>query len=104
MSWTLTNLIIEIVAGIVGGHAIATVAKEHDLGVLGHTVTGALGGAISGYFLQTRVALVVDAGGDIHAASDQVTLWFVQAMTGLVAGAIVTMGVGLAKHAIAQHW
>jgi hypothetical protein len=30
MTWTLTNLIIEIIAGIVGGHAIAAAAKEHS--------------------------------------------------------------------------
>jgi uncharacterized membrane protein YeaQ/YmgE (transglycosylase-associated protein family) len=52
MTWTLTNLVIEIIAGIVGGHAIAAVAKEHSFGALGHTITGALGGAFSGYFLQ----------------------------------------------------
>jgi hypothetical protein len=103
MTWTLTNLVIEIVAGIVGGHAIAAVAKEHDLGARGHTVTGALGGAFSGYFLQTLAALVVDSTGDAYQGADQVTQWFVQAATGLVAGAILTMAIGFAKHTIAQH-
>lgn len=104
MIWTLSNLVIEIVAGIFGGHAVATLAKEHNFGALGHTMTGAIGGAISGYFLQTRVSVVVDAAGELHQASDQVTQWFVQGITGLVAGAICTMGIGLAKHTVAQHW
>jgi hypothetical protein len=103
MTWTFTNLIIEIIAGIVGGHAIATVAKEHNFGALGHTITGALGGAFSGYFLQTLVALVVDSNGKANQGADQVTPWFIQIMSGLAAGAVVTMAIGFAKHAYAQH-
>jgi hypothetical protein len=103
MTWTLTNLIIEIIAGIVGGHAIAAVAKEHSFGALGHTITGALGGTFSGYFLQTLAALVVDSAGNAYQGADQVTLWVLQAITGLVAGAIVTMAIGFAKRTIEQH-
>jgi hypothetical protein len=103
MTWTLTNLIIEIIPGIVGGHAIAAVAKEHTFGALGHTITGALGGAFSGYFLQTLAALVVDSAGNAYQGADQVTQWVLQAITGLVAGAIVTMAVGFAKHTFEQH-
>jgi uncharacterized membrane protein YeaQ/YmgE (transglycosylase-associated protein family) len=103
MTWTFNNLIIQIIAGIVGGHAIAAVAKEHGFGALGHTVTGALGGAFGGYFLQTLAVLVVDSNGNAYPGADQVTQWLLQAMTGLVAGAIVTMTIGFAKHTFAQH-
>jgi hypothetical protein len=103
MTWTLTNLVIEIIAGAIGGYAIAAVAKEYNFGLLGHTVTGALGGALSGYFLQSVAATVVDSAGDIHEATDQLTQWFVQAIAGLVAAVILTMAVGFAKHAIEQY-
>ena len=91
-----------MIAGIVGGHAIATVAKEHNFGALGHFVTGAVGGAFSGYFLQTLAATVVGSTGEINQGADQVTQWFIQALAGLVAGAVLTVAVGFAKHAIAQ--
>jgi uncharacterized membrane protein YeaQ/YmgE (transglycosylase-associated protein family) len=103
MSWTFTNLVIEIIAGAIGGCAIAAVAKEYNFGTLRHIVTGALGGALSGYFLQSIAATVVDSTGDIHQASDQLTQWFVQAIAGLVAGTILTMSVGIVKHTIVQH-
>jgi uncharacterized membrane protein YeaQ/YmgE (transglycosylase-associated protein family) len=103
MTWTLTNFVIEIIAGIVGGHAISAVAKEHSFGVLGHSVSGALGGAFSGYFLQTLVAAVVDSSGEYHQDADQLTQWFIQAIAGMVAGAILTMAVGFAKRALEQH-
>ena len=95
MTWTLTNLVIEVVAGVIGGCAVTTVAKDYSFGILGHAVIGALGGALSGYFFQSLVATVVDSTGDVNEATDQVTQWFVQAIAGLVAGAILTMGVGI---------
>ncbi len=103
MTWTLANFLIELAAGIVGGHAIAAVAKEHSFGALGHTIAGALGGAFSGYFLQTLAALVVDSTGEANLESDVMTGWFIQAVAGLVAGSIVTMAVGFAKQAFGQH-
>ena len=103
MNWTVTNLLIEIVAGIVGRNAIAAVAKEHSFGPIAHTVTGAVGGAFSGYFLQTLVAVVVDSTGQVHQDADLVTQWFLQVLAGLGTGAILTMAVGFAKHAIDQH-
>ena len=51
MTWTITNLVIQMIAGIIGGHGAAVASKEHSFGVLGHTIVGAVGGAISGYFL-----------------------------------------------------
>ena len=104
MTWTVTNLVIEIIGGIVGGFAMAGVAKEHSFGALGHAVAGAIGGALSGCFLQMRVTAVVDFNGELRQPSDQVTQWFVQAIAGLVAGAILVMAVALAKHMIDHHW
>jgi hypothetical protein len=103
MTWTFTNLVIEIIAGAIGGCVIAAAAKEYSFEILGHILTGALGGALSGCFLQSIAATVVDSTGDVHEASDQLTQWFVQAIAGLVAGTILTMGVGIAQHTIEQH-
>jgi uncharacterized membrane protein YeaQ/YmgE (transglycosylase-associated protein family) len=66
MTWTVTNLVIEIIAGIVGAHAISAAAKEYSFGVIGHTIAGAVGGAFSGYFLQTLAATVVDSTGQVQ--------------------------------------
>ena len=103
MTWTITNLVIEIITGVIGGLAMAGVAKEHSFGALGHASAGALGGALSGYFLQTRVAAVVDFNGEVRLPSDQVTQWFVQGIAGLVAGAIVVMAVAIARHVVEHH-
>jgi hypothetical protein len=101
MTWTVTNLIIQIVTGIVGGHAAASAAQEHSFGALGHTLTGTLGGALSGYFLQTLAGTVVTASGSLNepTALEQGIL---QGLTGAAAGGILTLIVGFIKHSIDQ--
>ena len=103
MTWTVTNLVIEIIAGIVGAHAISAVAKEHSFGVIGYTIAGAVGGAFSGYFLQTLAATVVNSTGEVHQDADAVTQWLLQLLMGLAAGAILAMAIGFAKRSIARH-
>jgi uncharacterized membrane protein YeaQ/YmgE (transglycosylase-associated protein family) len=102
MVWTTTNLIIQIITGSIGGHVAANATKEHSFGALGHTVAGLAGGAISGYFFQTLAGTVVDSTG-VANQSDAVTDWMLQGLAGLVAGASVTLIVGLIKHSIDQH-
>ena len=102
MDWTVTNLVIQVIAGILGGHAAAVLAKEHSFGAIGHTVAGAVGGAISGYFLQTLIGTVVTATGDVQTP-DIVSHRVLQGLGGLAAGAIVTLAIGFLKHSINQH-
>lgn len=40
MSGTLVNLIIQLVAGIIGGNAAGASFKNYDLGALGNTIAG----------------------------------------------------------------
>ena len=104
MTWTVTNLVIEIMAGIIGAHAISAAAKEHSFGVVGHTIAGAVGGAFSGYFLQTLVATVVDStGAGAARRRPGHAMAVARILAGLAAGAILTMAVGFAKHSIDQH-
>ena len=102
MTWTFTNLLIEIATGIVGGFAIAAAIKDHAFGAIAHAVTGAIGGAI-GYFLQTIVAMVVDSTGAINVDPDLVTQWLLQGPGGLAAGAILTMAIVVVKHGVDHH-
>jgi hypothetical protein len=46
MSATIINLIIQIIAGAVGGNAsVGAASKDINLGTLGNTIAGAVGGA-----------------------------------------------------------
>ena len=102
MIWTSTNLVIQIVTGILGAHFAATAAKEHDFGFFGHIATGAIGGGLSGYFLQQLAVTVVTANGSLNeiSAADNVVM---QGVAGIAAGGCLTLIVGFIKHSVDHH-
>jgi len=102
MEWSWTYVLIQIVTGVIGGHAAAIAAHEHSFGAVGHTLVGAVGGALSGVFLQTLVATVVTASGSLNEPrlSEQLML---QGLAGAAAGGIMMLLVGFIKHSIDQH-
>jgi hypothetical protein len=102
MTWTVGNLVIQVICGILGGHAAAAAAAEHGFGFLGHTVVGALGGAFGGLFLQTLAATVVTGSGSV-AEPTAVENAAIQILTGAVAGGCLTLVVGFVKHSIEHH-
>src|SRR5215469_9959400 len=59
------GLIIQLIAGAVGGNIVGGVAKPLDLGVLWNSVAGIVGGGIGGQIL----GAVVGGGGAAAAAS-----------------------------------
>jgi uncharacterized membrane protein YeaQ/YmgE (transglycosylase-associated protein family) len=102
MEWSLTNLLIQIFTGILGGHAAATAVKEHSFGAWGHTAAGAIGGGLSGLFLQTLAATMVSGAGTFNEPKpvEQVIL---QGLTGAIAGAIAMLIVGFITPSIGQN-
>jgi len=102
MAWTFSNLLIQLVTGILGGHIAAAAAHEHSFGAFGHTIAGAVGGGLSGAFLQTFAATVVTASGSANEPT-LVELYVLQGLTGTAAGGILTLVAGFLKHAIEEH-
>jgi hypothetical protein len=99
VQWTPTNLVIQVITGILGGHAAAVAAKEHSIGAVGHTLTGLIGGASSGFSLQTPASTVVTRSGGLNEPR-MVEVIILQGLTGAPAGAIVTLATGFTKHAL----
>jgi uncharacterized membrane protein YeaQ/YmgE (transglycosylase-associated protein family) len=64
MTWTMTNLVIEIIAGIAGAHIVANAAREYSFGALGRSVVGAIGGYVGGYFFDA--AMVVNGSNALY--------------------------------------
>ena len=94
MSAALINLIIQVVAGAIGGNAVGAGLKDANLGTLGNTLAGAVGGGVGGQVLQALIpalAGVAGSGLDLGALDGQVA-------GGGVAGAILTTIIGLIKN------
>ena len=97
MSATIVNLIIQLIAGMIGGNAAAAGMKNASLGTAGNTIAGAIGGLGGGQLLSILMpALAGAAGGglDIGAIVGQL-------VGGGVGGAILTIVIGLIKNAMA---
>ncbi|MGA7231698.1 MAG: hypothetical protein WBX95_12310 [Xanthobacteraceae bacterium] len=95
MSATIINLIIQLIAGAVGGNAIGAGLKNVDLGTLGNTIAGAIGGAGGGTLLTALLPILQGAAGNVDIG--QIVG---QAVGGGVAGAVLTAIIGLIKSAM----
>jgi hypothetical protein len=51
MSGTIINLILQVVAGAIGGNAVGGFLKNINLGPLAKTISGAIGGGVGGSIL-----------------------------------------------------
>jgi uncharacterized membrane protein YeaQ/YmgE (transglycosylase-associated protein family) len=47
----LTSLVVQIVAGALGGSAAGAAAKQYSLGTLGNIIAGAIGGGVVGQLI-----------------------------------------------------
>jgi hypothetical protein len=93
MSGTIVNLIIQLIAGIVGGNAAGSTLKDYSLGGLGNTIAGAIGGVGGGQLLQALIPMLAGAGGgefDVGAVIGQL-------VGGGAGGAILTVVAGFVK-------
>jgi hypothetical protein len=97
----IVNLVIQLVAGAVGGNGAATAMKNVDLGKLGNTIAGALGGVGGGQLLE-----ILMSGGAAAAATGgglDVGGIVGQLVGGGAGGAVLTIVVGLLKNMMAKN-
>ena len=93
MAWTLWGLAVQTIGGFFGAHAAASATHEHRFGFIGHSVTGLVGGALSGAFLQQAAVTIVTGSGSQNP-STAVEIAVTHALTGAVAGAILMLAIG----------
>jgi len=94
----VTNLIIQLISGVVGGNAAGAALKDYNLGNLGNTIAGAIGGVGGGQILQALVPAIASAAGgelDLGAIVGQIVV-------GGAGGAILTVIAGLVKSMMAS--
>ena len=59
----ITSLIIEAVSGAVGGNVAGAAMKEKNLGAVGNSIAGIVGGGLGGTILQTLMGSAAAGGG-----------------------------------------
>ena len=93
----IVGLIIQLVAGAVGGNAAGTALKQYDLGVVGNSLAGIIGGGVGAQM----IGALLGGGGDATAmtASGGLDIGSIiaQVASGGVGGGILMVIVGLLK-------
>lgn len=91
----LLPLIIQLICGAVGGNLAGSAIKKYDLGTLGNSIAGILGGGIGGQLL--GLLGVAASGGSLDLAG------IISSVAGGgVGGAVLMLIVGLIKKAMAK--
>lgn len=73
MSGSLVNLIIQLVAVAAGGNLAGSLLKQYNLGTLGNSIAGIVGGGLGGQLLGMLVGGGASGGGmDIGSLVAQV--------------------------------
>ncbi len=93
MSGMFINLIIQAIAGAVGGNAAGAELRDMSLGMAGNTIAGAIGGGLGGQLLAAFIPMLAQTVSttDVFAFAGQV-------LGGCVGGAVLTAVVGLIKN------
>ncbi len=98
----ILGLIIQLVAGAVGGNAAGAAMKAKSLGTTGNSIAGAIGGVILAQIVQrvTGVQMSPDAAAGAATAASNLDIGslITQIVGGGAGGAILTAIVGMIKN------
>ena len=94
----LTALIIQLIAGALGGNAAGNVAKDANLGPLGNSIAGALGGGIGGQILTS----ILGMGGAAATSGLDIGSIVSAFLTGGVSGGLTALVIGFLKAKMAS--
>jgi hypothetical protein len=84
----IVSLIIQLIAGAVGGNVGGAAMKNASLGTAGNSIAGAIGGILGGTALGPMIGMAAPAGGGFDIGNTA---------TAAIAGLIVQIVVGLIK-------
>lgn len=97
MSGAMISLIIQLISGAVGGNVAGAALKDYNLGTLGNSIAGIVGGGIGGQILAALVPALAQ-----QASSMDIGSIIGQVAGGGVGGAILMVIVGVLKNMMAK--
>ena len=94
----MTNLIIQLLSGAAGGNIAGNLMKKFDMGTLGNSIAGIVGGGLGGQLIS-----MLGAGGAAAAAGGggmDIGSILSNVLGGGVGGGVVMIIIGLIKNAM----
>ncbi len=93
----IVPLLIQLVSGAVGGNAAGATTKKFDLGILGNSLAGILGGGIGGTLLQSLLGASASPDGSMDIGSILSSI-----AGGGVGGGVIMVIIGAIKNMLAK--
>jgi hypothetical protein len=95
----IVGLIIQLISGGVGGNIAGSALKQYDLGIIGNTIAGVIGGGVGAQIIG---ALLGSGAGAAAAGAGDLDIGSIigQIASGGVGGGILMVIVGLIKQAM----
>ena len=95
----IIGLIIQLVAGGVGGNIAGAALKQYDLGMIGNTIPGVVGGGVGAQIIGVLIGGGANATGAAAGGLDIGSI-IGQIASGGVGGGVLMVIVGLIKQAM----
>lgn len=92
----MEQIIIQLISGAVGGNVVGKLLKDLNLGTLGNSIAGIVGGGLGGQLLG-----MMGAGGDAAAGMDIGSI-LQSVASGGVGGGVLMAVVGIVKKMMAK--
>ena len=102
MLYSVTEVIVQIAAGMLGGIVAGLAAKEYSLGII-KNAGGAVGGGVGGSLLQSLIPPTVTATGAPVFDDSVVNEWVVRVLLAFVVGGLLNLIVGFVKSEMTKH-
>jgi uncharacterized membrane protein YeaQ/YmgE (transglycosylase-associated protein family) len=95
----IVGLIIQLIAGAVGGNIAGAALKDKSLGSTGNSIAGAIGGIVLAQIIQRVTGVSVSPDAAAAAASNLDVVSLIKSVVGGgVGGAVLTAIVGMVKN------
>lgn len=94
----IVSLLIQLISGAIGGNVAGAMFKDIDLGKLGNSLAGIVGGGIGGQLLE----ILLGAGKAAAASNLDFGAIIGQIASGGVGGGVLMVIIGLVKQAMAK--
>lgn len=98
----LMNLVIQLVSGAVGGNVVGAFLKQYNLGPVGNSIAGIVGGGLGGQLLSLLMTGGAAPAGAAAGGFDIGSI-LTQIVGGGVGGGVLMVIVGLIRQAMGGH-
>jgi hypothetical protein len=96
----IVGLIIQLISGAAGGNVVGLALKQYDLGTIGNSIAGVIGGGVGAQVLGVLLDGGAEAGAVVGPGGYDIGTLIAQIAPGGVGGGALLVLVGLMKQAM----